>query len=245
MDNAYEQMQIDVRRIGESSSQYAYRILKHNIMYLHLLPGQVINDSAMAEVLNISRTPIREAIFRLRDERLIDIYAKNKTTVSYIDHELIKESILIRASLESTVIRGLCGKLSVADRARFGENLKIQQLFAQDYSLGSRYFEFDNEFHKLLFESGNHDWVWCTMERSCTQVNRVRYINHIYLEDEENERKVIHRLYDDHCAIYRCIVDNTPEKVDEIIKKHTDIGVIIEKWMEPNSELRKYIINFD
>ena len=44
----------------ENGKDYAYRVLKDNIMSLNLKPGELLSESDLSEKLNISRTPIRE-----------------------------------------------------------------------------------------------------------------------------------------------------------------------------------------
>ena len=80
------------KNIGENNSQYAYRVLKDNIMNLTLSPGQVINENELVDILKISRTPIREAIFKLKDEALIDVYPQKASFVSLIDLNRVEEA---------------------------------------------------------------------------------------------------------------------------------------------------------
>ena len=53
---------------GENTSQYAYRILYYNIINLLLAPGEPLSEAEIASALTISRTPVREALSRLRDD---------------------------------------------------------------------------------------------------------------------------------------------------------------------------------
>ena len=52
---------------GENNKDYAYRVIKDAIMYLELKPGQSISEVELAEALNLSRTPIREVLTKLRE----------------------------------------------------------------------------------------------------------------------------------------------------------------------------------
>ena len=66
----------------ESQAQYAYRILRKNIMEFDLPPGCLINEGEAAKCLNISRTPIHEAVNRLKDELLVDVVDRAATGVA-------------------------------------------------------------------------------------------------------------------------------------------------------------------
>ena len=51
----------------ENSKDYAYRVLKDNIMTLNLKPGELLSEAELSEKLGISRTPIREVLMRLKN----------------------------------------------------------------------------------------------------------------------------------------------------------------------------------
>ena len=78
----------------ESKKEYAYRILKENIMSLELKPGELLSEVELSEKLNISRTPIREVIMRLKNEHLIEVKPQSGTYVSLIDLNLLKKQFL-------------------------------------------------------------------------------------------------------------------------------------------------------
>ena len=88
----------------EHGKEYAYRVLKDNIMSLELKPGELLSESDLSEKLNISRTPIREVIMRLKGEHLIEVKPQAGTYVSLIDKEIIEEAIFMRSLLEKEVL---------------------------------------------------------------------------------------------------------------------------------------------
>ena len=63
-------------------------------------PGEVIDEKAIAAQLDVSRTPVREAVKRLSDEHLVDVVAQSGTRASRMDRKAIDESFLIRRALE-------------------------------------------------------------------------------------------------------------------------------------------------
>ena len=96
----------------ETGKEYAYRVLKDNIMCLELKPGELLSESDLSEKLNISRTPIREVIMRLKGEHLIEVKPQAGTYVSLIDKEIIEEAIFMRRLLEKEVLKEACIKFS-------------------------------------------------------------------------------------------------------------------------------------
>ena len=55
-------IKISEKREKENNREYAYRLLRSNIMTLQLMPGATLNEGELTELLGISRTPIHEAI---------------------------------------------------------------------------------------------------------------------------------------------------------------------------------------
>ena len=97
---------------GENNRAYACRILRSSIMTLRLQPGEPLNENELAAALQMSRTPVHEALTTLQSEWLVDIYPQRGTRVSRIDPALVKEGHATRLLLESALLRDVAGKIS-------------------------------------------------------------------------------------------------------------------------------------
>ncbi|MCH1960595.1 GntR family transcriptional regulator [Romboutsia hominis] len=86
------------KKYKETGKEYAYRILKDNIMSLELKPGELLSESDLSEKLNISRTPIREVLMKLKNEHLIEVKPQSGTYVSLMDSKIIDEAIFMRST---------------------------------------------------------------------------------------------------------------------------------------------------
>ena len=75
----------------ETNSDYAYRLIRRNIMNLYLKPGAVLNEAELSDQLGMSRTPIREALILLKNEGLVDIMPQRGSRVSHISLSLVRE----------------------------------------------------------------------------------------------------------------------------------------------------------
>lgn len=62
----------------ESNREYVYRVLKENIMFLTLLPGDMISEPDICKSFEMSRTPIREAFIRLSELGLLEIFPQKE-----------------------------------------------------------------------------------------------------------------------------------------------------------------------
>ena len=93
---------------GENNKQFTYRILKENIMKLSLKPGEEISEVEISEALNVSRTPVREAIVKLKEEKLINVFPQKGSLVSRMNLNLIEEAAFLREICDKEILKLVC-----------------------------------------------------------------------------------------------------------------------------------------
>ncbi|MHB8065409.1 MAG: GntR family transcriptional regulator [Ruminiclostridium sp.] len=207
-------LQKNIKLSGENNSQYAYRVLRENIMHLNISPGESINESEISDILEISRTPIREAIFRLREELLIDVYSQSKSCVSLIDFLLALEGQFIRVSLEPQICKILCGKISDKSAQSLGENLQLQKYVVEGGQTSHRFFELDNEFHRLLYFAANKQMSWNILQKACAHLDRIRILNDKFGES------YFKPYYLEHKELLRLLVMGNSEDIESLSISH-------------------------
>lgn len=77
---------------NETARDYAFRILRENIVSLKLKPGAAVSEKELADELGISRTPVREALIELSKMRVVEIFPQKKSKIALIDLELVEEA---------------------------------------------------------------------------------------------------------------------------------------------------------
>src|SRR5918911_73901 len=88
------------RRSGVPARAQVYAALRDAIIRAELAPGRQLSENELAAWLGVSRTPIREALVRLRDERLVAIVPQLGTFVSRIEPDAVADAQFVRESLE-------------------------------------------------------------------------------------------------------------------------------------------------
>ena len=78
-----------------------YPLVRRMILTGAIKPGEVIDEKEIAAQLEVSRTPVREAVKKLSDENLVEVVAQSGTRAARIDRKEIAEAFLIRRALES------------------------------------------------------------------------------------------------------------------------------------------------
>lgn len=136
-----------------TQAAFAYDTLKREILSGALGGGERIHQSDWAERLNISITPVREAIRRLEQDGLVTSEAHRGSTVNRLTLEAAEEIYALRFAVEPLLIRRAMGKMTPekAERARFlcDEMAKLTDVVL--------FTDYNQEFHKITMA---HDDSW-------------------------------------------------------------------------------------
>ena len=166
-------MQILERLPRETGRDYALRTIRDNIITLKLEPGSQISENELAAEMNLSRTPVREALIELSKVKIIEIYPQKKSMVSLIDYELVEESRFMRNLLECAVVELDCEMITPEGLRRLQENVRLQKFYLENY-FSETLMELDNQFHKTLFEIAAKPQVYTLMDNIAIHFDRVR-----------------------------------------------------------------------
>lgn len=166
-------MQVTERYPHESGRDYAQRIIRENIIRLELEPGAVISDRELAADMNLSRTPVREALLDLAKVKIVEIYPQKGSVVALIDYNMVEEAQFVRSVLETAVVRLVCAQASEEQARQLKENVALQEFYYQHGS-GERLLEMDDEFHKLLFQIAGRMQAYEMMKSITVHFDRVR-----------------------------------------------------------------------
>ena len=161
----------------ESAYDYAYRVLLHNIVNLELPPGAGLSENELSIQLNLSRTPVREALIEMARIGLVEIIPKKGSFVTKIDYDFIEEARFMRLSLENSVMSLACKEgISSEALGRLEENLEQQRktaLVLEDAIL----MELDNTFHQMLFDSVTKIRIFRVLQSQMVHFDRLRILS--------------------------------------------------------------------
>ena len=161
---------------SESSVQSAvYNALRNNIMTLQLKPGTVMSTQEIAQKLDVSRTPVREAFIRLQRDGLLDIYPQKETLVSKIDIQKVDQERFVRESLECANLDLLIEKCTRKDIGELELNLEKQHSTVSSCDYNSL-LDLDNEFHHYMFMVTGQQLAWDTIMSTSNHYARIRLI---------------------------------------------------------------------
>lgn len=136
-------------------SELVYIRIREIIENRYYHPGEKINKKELADMLNVSQTPINEAVTRFISEGLLEQRGRNGVYLKVYTYQDMKDLYAVRAGLEGISIR-LCIEEGNADKLEDSmqvfENMKIPL----SDNMKDKYPKLDRAFHlNLLFSSNN------------------------------------------------------------------------------------------
>jgi DNA-binding GntR family transcriptional regulator len=193
-------------------SSRVYHSMKDAILSLAYQPGQIMRKGDICEQLDISRSPVSEAVTRLAAEGLVDVIPQAGTFVTRFSMAEIREGSFLREALEIAAVE-LVAKTITDDQVKLlKRNLRVQQALVDDLDVQG-FYQFDSEMHNLIFGFTNYRRLAAMAETSWLQVNRARQLV------LPNPDRVADTLAE-HRAIVSALQARDPKAARKATKKH-------------------------
>lgn len=180
----------------------AYEIIKDSIIYCKYAPGSIITEDFLQSQLNVSRTPIREAINKLEQEGLVTVKSKKGIIVSPLSFEEAGMMYESRLLLEPYVIK------TYGNRISQGLYVDFYKQFSSLLEAGAECddFEVDDRFHQIFFTVSGNSYLIEMNNRLGSQNSRLRVLTRL------KEQSHLAQTTKEHLAIVNaCLQSNWEE----------------------------------
>lgn len=216
----------------ETGSAFAYRVLKENIMTLVLAPGTSLEEAELTLLLGISRTPVREALLRLKQEHLVEIIPQSGSSVAFIEFPLVHEALFLRSTLEPFAIQQAAELAPPYLLTGLYGNLQEQKEILEKSHDYAAFFRLDNAFHQLIYQAAGLEHLWENILMLSTHYDRLRYLD-IILGSVQLEP-----LFQTHMELFEKIKANKTEVLGEYVTAHLSSFLTTKTFLLP--EFRSY-----
>lgn len=195
-------------------AEQAYAQLKEMIHDFALLPGDRFSESEMGARLGVSRTPVREALFRLRNEGFLAVESKSGWYVKPIDFDRLDQLYDLRVLLELASVARLCARSSDPPEL---EALKAAWLVPAGERLADmrEVGALDELFHATLVRAAGNAEIakvhWDVTER-------IRIVRRLDFTREDR----IDATYVEHAKILRAILQRKLDQAQLLLKSHIE-----------------------
>jgi DNA-binding GntR family transcriptional regulator len=190
-----------------------YEQLKADIFEFRLLPGTRFSENEVAGRARVSRTPVREALFRLEREGYLQVHPKSGWSVRPLDFDLLDHLYDLRLVLESAAVQRVC---TTQPRPAL-EALEKVWLVAPRSRLtdGARVARLDEEFHATLVEAAGNPEL-ARVHQSITE--RIRIVRRL---DFTHPERIVY-TYLEHGQILRAVRARRSARAVQLLASHIE-----------------------
>jgi DNA-binding GntR family transcriptional regulator len=200
------------RTVSGSARDQVYAALREAIVSTQLEPGRQLSENELADLLGVSRTPVREALARLRDERLVAIVPQLGTFVTLISTGSVADAAFVREALETSAIR-----LASQNAGDASLEAILANLTAQDRAVVSSdadaFDQLDDDLHRMLCELSGHEIAWWLSRRANGQLDRVRRLS-------LPEPGYLGEMVAEHRAVVAAVADGDADRAEAELRHH-------------------------
>jgi DNA-binding GntR family transcriptional regulator len=195
-----------------SIRETVYQKVRWKILKGELKRGEKLIEAELAESLGVSRTPVREALHKLEQEGLVEIFPRRYCEVKGITPKCIEEINLIRSLLEPAAAKKATNTLTDEQLVYLEELLNLSELHFADRNV-EKLMEVHDEFHQCIIRASGYDRVIQILENMHDYIIRFRYS---FLAKSH----LVERSIKEHRDILNALKERDPEKVEENYRKH-------------------------
>ena len=201
---------------SKSLREQVYQALRKIILQGDLVSGERIVETKLAKQLNVSRTPIREAIGQLQREKLIVASPHGGFKVTTLSIQDAMELYDCRIALEQVAVADACKLADLQQLQQLEKYVLAAEQIAQS-SLEStdseRLLELDYQFHRLIAYSSGNKWLLALLEQVFDKMALLR------IQTTKHNPQVLEiRL--EHRQVYEAIAQRNPNLAQKTIREH-------------------------
>jgi DNA-binding GntR family transcriptional regulator len=195
-----------------------YDQVKGELFEFKLLPGDRFTETEVADRTGASRTPVRQALYRLQREGFLDVNFRNGWEVCQIDFVQLDALYELRVLLEQTSIRRIKGLSAEGLKKVLAPLDAIWQVpIAKRCKNANKVARLDEEFHcALVAASGNPEFARVHLEVT----EKIRFVRR--LDFTINSR--IAATYEDHVTMLKALHQGAFKKVEEQLATHIEVS---------------------
>jgi DNA-binding GntR family transcriptional regulator len=203
-------------RVHRSRADEVYQQLKRDVAGFKLVPGDRFTENELSERLGVSRTPVRQALFRLQQEGFVEVLFRSGWRVLPFDFEQFEQLYDLRMVLETTAVHRICADDRRVDGGLLAQLAAIWLVPAAERSSDMvQVSQWDEEFHcALVVAAGNAEMA--RVHRDVT--DRIRIIRRL----DFTKPVRIDATYDEHAKILRAVQRRRAEPAAMLLRAHIE-----------------------
>jgi len=156
-------------------NEIAYHKIKEFIVTLKLAPGEQVDEERLANSLSIGRTPIREALFRLNAEKLVEVLPGRGFFIREITLSSLKDIFETMLILERSAV-ALAAKRIRAERIAYLQKLNNDLRLAWQGRNFLKVTQLNSQFHRAIYKATENTFLFAYLDNLQNQSQRLAYM---------------------------------------------------------------------
>lgn len=227
-DNINNPLSDDTFKAPQSIADQVYSLLKKKIFDQEILAGERLREVSLSESLNISRTPVREALRLLQKDGLVERIPKGGVKVTQLSINDLEEIIALRKMIETYAAELACDRITDKEinELEFVMQKAEKKIIAEQEGEAIDINEFsalNSEFHDTLCNSAHSPYISKILE--IVQIPNLR-LRPLSLEDKKHRIRGVK----EHKEMIELIKSKDKKRLRKLIIKHIeDVNDVLKK----------------
>ena len=202
-----------------SLTNRTFLAVREAIIELNFLPGEIIRKHDICNALGVSRSPVSEALAKLRNEGLVEVVPQSGTFVSRFSLQDIKEGAFLREAIELACIEILASNISEQQLIDLNRNLKLQKVLAEsdDYR---GFYQLDAKMHGMIMDFTGYKNLAKVTKTGWVQVDRARQL----LLPVDGR---LQKAFQEHRAVIKALEQNDVALAREKMRTHLNQLILL------------------
>ncbi|WP_334170390.1 GntR family transcriptional regulator [Sinomonas sp.] len=192
-----------------SNRELAYEHIRELIVRGDEPPGALLSENDLALRLDLSRTPVREALLLLAQEGLVDIRPQRGSYVSLIDPDMVRQAQFVREAIEVASLEACIEHWTPEQGAEVEEILAAQDACTRPED----FYPLDEQFHRTLLAIAGHESAWTAVQSAKGHLDRARYLG-------LSGYRSIGEYVADHRRVHEAVAEGNLERARDELRAH-------------------------
>ena len=197
-----------------SLSQQAYYLLRDRIVTLALPPGSLVNERDLCQEFGLGRTPVREALHRLADDGLVEVWPRRGIYVGAVDVGDLRGISELRIELEGFAARLAAERITETDRTELTQ-LRSELDQVHDDADERHLIHLDQRIHRLIYRLARNAFLEAAADRAYVLALRLWFLA---LERVERLEDAVH----DHQVLLDRIEQGDADHAAAVAREHVE-----------------------
>lgn len=210
-----------------TAAEQIYHEIYSRIILLELKPGENLNVKQMLNEVGVSRSPLRDALLKLQDDNLVEIFPQKGSRVSKINLNQLEVERFMRTTLELAAVPLFAQKCIKEDLLKMRSAIESQKIAME----GNNFKDFliaDDEFHEVIFAGIGMERIWNITKNQSGNYRRFRVLSSFV-------SRILSDIVDEHEDIVKAFTNKDADlvlKLDRahLTKVHTELDILQREY---------------